>query len=68
MKRKCTAYIAWLLTAAVVMFSVPLDAIASSAAAATASVTHSEINELGLSVGQGLIDTYVSSGDAFPDR
>ena len=65
MKRKCTAYLAWLLTAAVLMFSVPLDAIAASAA--TATDTHSEITELGLSVGQGLIDTYVSGGDAFPD-
>ena len=54
-------YIAQILTVVVLLASIPLDAFAATA---TSSDVPSQIKELSLEVGDDLIDTTVTSGDA----
>ena len=75
-------YIAQLLAVAILLASIPLDAIASvivpqemsvsdgdaASFASAATATASKITEMGLSVGQGLIDASVSGGDSIANR
>ena len=74
--KKYIAKIAWLLALVLLISGIPQNAItvaaetngASSVFTTGATGTASEITDMGLSVGQGLIDTYLAKGDTIASR